>query len=114
MKFTFQTPDGKRVVCDSDDDVLVYDAPNNPPNTGTRYTRGTDIYAHTAKSGNHYFYAYSWSMWQGEESTADLWTKEQVEEFIIDRMSGPSESRPTAFELEQLAEYGVNVLDETA
>lgn len=114
MKFAFQTSDGKRVVCDTDTDPQLYDAPHNPPNTGTRYTRGTDLYAHAAKSGTVFFYAYSWSMWQGEESTAELWTQAQVEEFIVERMAGPEHARPSSSELERLAEYGINVLDETA
>lgn len=114
MTFTFQTSDGKRVVCNTDTDPQLYDSPHNPPNTGTRYTRGTDVYAHTAKSGTVYFYAYHWSMWQGEESTAELWTKAEVEDFIIGKMSGPSEARPSGSELERLAEYDIDVLDETA
>lgn len=114
MKFTFQTHDGKRVVCDTETDTQLFDAPNNPPNTGSRYTRGTDVYAHKAKSGAVYFYAYHWSMWQGEESSAELWTAEQVEEFFTSRMTGDDHARPSNREIEQLAEFGIDLYEETA
>lgn len=114
MKFTFNTADNKRVVCDTESDTQIYDAPNNPPNTGTRYTRGTDLYAHNAKSGQVYFYAYHWSMWQGEESSAELWSDSQVEAFIVGRMSGPYHERPSDSDIERLADLGINILDETA
>ncbi|MEM4058440.1 MAG: hypothetical protein QXZ12_06935 [Thermoplasmata archaeon] len=65
-RITFRTDDNKLVIADPEYDICLYYAPRNPPNTGTKYTRGIDYYVHKARSGKLYFYAYSWSMWQGD------------------------------------------------
>jgi hypothetical protein len=79
------TPEGKKVVVDLKGDATLYDAPHNPPNTGTRYTSGTDLMVHKARSGNNYFYTYSWSMWQGSEDSYTLLTENEAREFILTR-----------------------------
>jgi len=77
------TPEGKKVKINMKEDMRLYDAPHNPPNTGTRYTSGTDLFAHKARSGNWYFYEYQWSMWQGTEPSINLVTEEEAKEFIV-------------------------------
>lgn len=105
---------GKRIVCDTSIDDQIYDAPHNPPNTGTRYTRGTDIYAHKAKSGAVYFYARHWSMWQGEEERVELMGADEVRDFFDARMNGDYHARPSDEEIAKLSEYGIELFDETA
>jgi hypothetical protein len=82
------TPEDKKVKINQEKDALLYDAPANPPNTGTTYTDGTDLYAHRARSGAVYFYTKSWSMWQGVETTYELLSEEEARQFIIDRAGG--------------------------
>jgi len=60
-----KTPDGKRVKINPPTDICLYESPENPPNTGTVYTRGSDLFAHRARSSTWYFYIVHWSMWQG-------------------------------------------------
>jgi len=79
------TEDGKRVQINPRQDVKLYDAPNNPPNTGTAYTRGVDLYAHKARSGQWYFYFFSWSMWQGEGSGYTLASRENAILFLQEK-----------------------------
>ena len=71
------TDDGKRVIVNTKTDVCLYETPCNPPNTGTDYTRGTDLYAHRARSGNMYFYLRHWSLWQGEGSNLELISRDE-------------------------------------
>ncbi len=61
--------------------------PITPPNTGTAYTSGTDLYQHEARSGKKYYYTYSWSMWQGTEDHYELITEEAAKDFILKRAS---------------------------
>jgi len=70
---------GKKVILDTNSDQILYDAPTNPPNTGTTYTRGSDYFVHTSKSGR-YFYRYNWSMWQGEGSSIEVLTEDEAKE----------------------------------
>ena len=79
------TPDEKRVKANMKEDVCLYDAPHNPPNTGTAYTRGVDLYAHKARSGQWYFYTYQWSMWQGEDSSHELISEGEAKNFILEK-----------------------------
>jgi len=80
-----RTPEGKKVVINPREDERLYDAPRNPPNTGTAYTSGTDLYRHVARSGNAYYYTYSWSMWQGSEASYELIDEDEVKEFLLDK-----------------------------
>jgi hypothetical protein len=74
--------EGKRVEINMEKDLCLFDAPHNPPNTGTAFTRGTDLYAHKARSGSWYYYHYVWSMWQGENSYCHLVTRAEAIEFL--------------------------------
>jgi len=79
-----------------------------------RYTRGTDLYRHVAKSGKEYFYLYHWSLWQGEESSYELISREEAEEFLLKkaRLSGWAGLDEKDFE--RLKEFGFDLLEETA
>jgi hypothetical protein len=85
MEQILMTPEGKRVKINTKTDKCLYDAPHNPPNTGTDYTRGTDLYAHKARSGQWYFYTYYWSMWQGEGSNLELISEDEAKDFVLER-----------------------------
>ena len=115
MRKVLMTPNGKKVVIDRKTDPCLYSAPVNPPNTGTRYTTGTDLFAHKARSGKMYYYFYEWSMWQGEESSYELCSKSEAEEFLISKLSNDgwdSISEEKAVEIEK--DFGFNLLNETA
>lgn len=77
------TPEGKRVVIDPSSDIALYESPHNPPNTGTDFTRGEDLYVHKARSGTLYYYTFTWSMWQGDEPRYRLITPDEAREFLL-------------------------------
>ena len=105
------TKDGKRMKI-SDDDPCLFKSPMNPPNTGTRYTTGSDLYAHTTKNGNVYFYLYNWSMWQGSEASYEIISKDEAEEFVIMKMG--SFYGPSSEELDFCKRFRLNIDEETA
>jgi len=112
-KIILKTPDGKKVVVDIKGDVLLYDAPQNPPNTGTRFTSGTDLYAHKARSGKVYFYSYFWSMWEGTDSSYKLLTEDEAKEFILDN-AGIADHVAAGIKWERVKEYFPDIDEETA
>lgn len=113
-KKVLRTQDGKKVVIDVSKDSKLYESPVNPPNTGTRYTTGTDLLAHKARSGNVYFYFYRWSMWQGDEDSFELIDKDTAEEFLIKRAGLSGWAGLTEREIERAAEFGIDLMEETA
>lgn len=83
------TPEGKKVVI-SRNDVKLYSAPHNPPNTGTAFTSGSDLLVHKARSGSLYYYTYYWSMWQGDSDSATLVTEDEAKKFIMEKVTSKS------------------------
>lgn len=114
MKIVLRTPENKKVVINPREDEKIYGAPQNPPNTGLQFTRGTDVYRHVARSGREYYYFANWSMWQSESDSYELATKKEVEDFIIEQCGRGYWERPTESELERLNELGIHVLEEDA
>lgn len=114
MSIVLKTPEGKKVVVDTHDDNCLYESPHNPPNTGTRYTRGTDYYAHKARSGAMYYYSYSWSMWQGEESCYQLMTDEEMRDILIEMAGVSGPCRMSDGEREDIVKYFPGIFDEDA
>jgi len=108
------TPDGKRVKADMKTDVCLYDAPHNPPNTGTAYTRGTDLYAHKARSGQWYFYTYHWSMWQGEESGYGLISEDEAQTFILEKAGLSGHGALSDNEADRARSIWPDIFEETA
>ena len=113
-KHVLRTHDSKKVVIDVSKDVTLYSAPVNPPNTGSQYTRGTDLLAHTARSGNVYFYLYRWSMWQGSEDAFELCSKTTAEEFLTKKAGLSGWAAIDEHEIEKAKEFGIDLLEETA
>lgn len=113
MQKVLMTSDGKKVVTSSND-ICLYSAPVNPPNTGTTFTRGTNLFAHKSRSGNIYFYKYFWSMWQGENSSYELIDKDEAKEFLLVKAGLSGYGSLNAKEIEKAREFGFNLLDETA
>lgn len=70
--------DGSRVILSYQNDTVLYKAPQNPPNTRSTYTKGTDLLVHDTKNHGPVFYKYHWSMWQGSESWYEMITKEEA------------------------------------
>ena len=85
MKHILTTPEGGRAVVDLQEDIVLYSAPRNPPNTGLAYTRGTDLYMHSSRAGRKYFYVHRWSMWQGEQPSFELISEDAAKNFILQR-----------------------------
>jgi hypothetical protein len=79
------TPEGKKLQVSLEKDATLYVAPHNPPNTGTAYTSGTDLYCHKARSGKVYFYTYFWSMWQGVEDSYQLISEDEAKTFVLQK-----------------------------
>jgi len=114
MTIVLKTPEGKKVVVDISHDECLYEAPHNPPNTGSRYTSGLDLYAHKARSGTVYFYSYSWSMWQGHEAEFCLMTPDEMKAALIDRAGLAGEGRMGDGEREDIETYFPGIFDEDA
>ncbi|MGA2669822.1 MAG: hypothetical protein ABSF21_00140 [Dehalococcoidia bacterium] len=85
MTQLLMTPEGKKVIINTEHDDNLYEAPRNPPNTGTRFTSGTNLYAHKSRTGTVYFYTYSWSMWEGHEDNYELVSVDDAKKFILER-----------------------------
>lgn len=114
MPVVLKTNDDKKVVVSVRSDEKIYDAPHNPPNTGTTYTSGEDLYLHIAKSGKEFFYIYGWSMWQGSSDYYRLISKDEAEEFLLNKMNGNYHVRLSTSEIMRAEELGFNLLEETA
>ncbi len=108
------TDDGKRVIVNTKTDVCLYETPCNPPNTGTDYTRGTDLYAHRARSGNMYFYLRHWSLWQGEGSNLELISRDEAENFLLEKAGLSGFAAMEESEIEKAIELGFDLFEETA
>lgn len=108
------TGDGKKVVVNMDRDICLFDAPENPPNTGTKYTSGTDLYAHKARSGNVYFYTYAWSMWQGVESRIELVDEGKARAFLLRCAGNSGWDVLSESERKRAQEYFPNIFEEDA
>jgi len=108
------SPEGKKIVVDTKADPCLFSAPVNPPNTGTKYTRGKDLYYHKARSGKEYFYFHSWSMWQGEEDSLRLADRQEAESFLIEKAGNSGWDSLSEKEIEDLKEYGFDLLREDA
>jgi len=113
-KHVLRTHDGKKAVIDIAKDAKLYRAPVNPPNTGTQYTSGIDLLAHTARSGNVYFYFYSWSMWEGSNDSFELIDRDAAEAFLTQKAGLADWAALDEHEIELAKEYGIDILEETA
>ncbi|MGC2598795.1 MAG: hypothetical protein WA395_11775 [Nitrososphaeraceae archaeon] len=78
----FRLANNTKIVVDIKKDVCLYNAPENPTNTGSTYVSGTDLYVHPTKNNDNQSYKYNWSKWQGSESTYELVRKEEAERFL--------------------------------
>jgi hypothetical protein len=115
MKVVKVLDDGKRAVLDTKEDACLYDSPHNPPNTGTDYTRGTDLYFHVSKGGRKVFYSYHWSMWQGEESSISLLSEQEAMEFLEEKAGLAGWGSISDEEMKKIKELtGIDLLEETA
>ena len=114
MALILMTPEGKKVAINPKADVEIYDAPRNPPNTGTTYTSGTDLLAHKARSGKVYFYTYHWSMWEGSQSGYELLTDEEAKKFLLEKAQGTGYNGLGNSGKERAEEYFPGIFDEDA
>jgi hypothetical protein len=112
MKHVFKV-EGGSVVLDSKQDETIYQAPQNPPNTGTAYTRGTDLKLHISRKGRKFFYLLHWSMWQGEEDSIELISEQEAKDFLIQKTQSKGWEAPTEDELKRVQELFTDLLEET-
>ena len=108
------TLNGKKVKINPPTDICLYESPVNPPNTGTSYTRGADLFAHRARSGTIYFYLYHWSMWQGEEGSYQLITEENAKKFLLEVAQESGYAKITEEEWEKILEVFPSLDEEDA
>jgi len=113
-RYVFRLDDGKTIVIDPRTDECIYEAPMNPPNTGTRYTRGTDLYLHRTRSGRKVFYLKRWSMWQGEETSYELISEEEAKNFFLERLGMSGWMHPSEEEIQRALELWPDLMEETA
>jgi hypothetical protein len=109
-----KTPDEKRVVVNRETDIVLYDSPVNPPNTGTKYTQGTDLLAHKARSGTVYFYMYHWSMWQGSEDSYELVDADTARNFLLEKAGLTGWAGLDDSDKERALEYFPGIFEEDA
>jgi len=109
-----KTPDGKKVVVNCQTDECLFKAARNPPNTGTAYTSGTDLYRHVSRIGNVYYYTFSWSMWQGSVDSYELITEEQAKLFLLNRMMLTGWSKLDEDEIKRAEELFPGIFKEDA
>ena len=114
MSIVLKTPDGKKVVVDISHDECLYSSPHNPPNTGTRYTAGTDLYAHRARSGTTYYYSPFWSMWQGTEAEFNLLTSDEMKELLVNHASDAGPGSMSTNEIATAEKHFPGIFDEDA
>ena len=114
MKRVLITPDSKRVVVDITTDVCLYQSPVNPPNTGTDYTRGTDLYAHKARSGNFYFFKSHWSLWQREDDSLELISRSEAESFLVEKASLVGHGSLDDSEIALISDFSFDIFQESA
>ena len=112
--YVLMTPEGKRVVINPETDVHLYEAPHNPPNTGTACTSGTDLYAHKARSGKVYYYKYHWSMWQGEQTYYNLSSDGDAREMLLHHAGNTGYGALSEKERALAEEYFPGIFDEDA
>ena len=113
-KHVLRTQDGKKVVIDVSKDKHLYRCPVNPPGSGTSGFTGTDLLAHTARSGNVYFYFHHWSMWQGSVDSFSLIDRNTAEEFLIEKAGLSGQYGLDEREIEFAKEFGFDLMEETA
>ena len=114
MMYVLKTNDGKIVRVNPKTDTCLYSAPTNPPNTGLRYTRGSDLYMHIAQSKKRYFYILEWSMWQGEEENVYLVSEAEAKNFLIEKAGLSGWAQLSDSEMKQAEEVFPGIFDETA
>ena len=104
MTRVLKTADNKKIVIDVNKDDCIYEDRRH------NATRGVDLQAHKAKSGEIYFYLYRWSQWENEGAETDLCTKDEAEDFLVTRSANGLISE---HEIEVAAQYGIDLLEET-
>ncbi|MBS3742328.1 MAG: hypothetical protein KGY74_09435 [Candidatus Cloacimonetes bacterium] len=112
--FLLLTNEGKKVDVDLALDECLYRSPVNPPNTGTTFTRGSDLYRHVARSGNVYFFINNWSMWQGESKNQQLIEPDEARMFLLEKAQEDGLAGLDYDEIERAEKIFPGIFDEDA
>ncbi len=79
----------RTLALDPANDTPIYRSPRNgPEENGQAFDRGTDLLAHTAPSGNVYYYLWHWSERPNETNICQLTTEESAELHIQEQCGG--------------------------
>lgn len=105
--------DGTKYIANLKKDPRLYRSPQNPPNTGSRYTEGTDLYAHLTQNHGYQFYKYEWSMYQGSEDKVIPVTRDEAIQFL-ESVSDDYNDFPDSDDIENCKEFGIDLSEETA
>jgi hypothetical protein len=79
----------RHLALDPATDVTLYRARRIAPDKSTPAERGTDLLAHTAPSGNVYYYLWHWSRDPKETNICQLTTEESARIFLLERVNDP-------------------------
>jgi hypothetical protein len=75
-----QIPEWRRLVLDPATDRTIFRSQRTT--NGVPAERGTDLLAHTAPSGNVYYYLWHWSKKPGETNIIQLTTEDSAQLFL--------------------------------
>lgn len=115
MAKILKTDEGKIIDVKMQNDICLYGAPVNPPNTGTAYTRGVNLYAHKTRKGNWYYYVNHWSLWEQEEDEVNLISRNEAIEFLIHKATLSGHAEMDQRGMEQAREhFKQDIFEETA
>jgi len=109
MGVVLETPEGNKVVVNTETDLCLYMAPHNPP-----FVFGNDYYAHKARSGNIYYYRHAWVRVQGEEDVFYLLDEETMRSILIDCASETGWARIIDSEFEAIEQCFPGIFEEDA
>ncbi|MCW3994942.1 MAG: hypothetical protein NWE98_02180 [Candidatus Bathyarchaeota archaeon] len=108
------SPENKKVCITPKTDERLYAAPVNPPNTGTTYTSGVDLFRHVTRNRNVYYYLYEWSLWQGVENRYRLITEQEAKDFLLRALGWTGWAALDEQELKRVQELFPDLFEEDA
>ena len=86
---TRPTAEWRTLALDPAKDTPIYRSPRNGPDDNRPAPdRGTDLFAHTAKSGSVYYYLWHWSQRSNETNICQLTTEDSAKQFIREQCGG--------------------------
>jgi len=85
MKITLNTADNKVVVVQPRSDKCLFAAPRISVIRDKKMMDGIDLFYHRSRSGNEYYYLFSWSMNPEIKPKYELISKDQADQFLAEK-----------------------------